>query len=187
MGFDLNFKSIESLESIEKVLKEADLILNNQYELEVSSGLKNYRNTYSRYHSTPKYLADNIVFKSYSGINPIGLNSTTTISSGVARISSGHAGIGVAGIIIGVVGTLFFLSNKDRQLKEAKEKMLQEVICKHDALIRSLKKNEAILKEKLIHSNSINSELINHIKKQEEIIFVLRHEIKKLNIDLGVA
>lgn len=171
MGKKINFKTMESLESVKRVLKEAEKGLSQKSRNIETSDI-------------PEILGAVVgvgvggagAFAAlFFGGKVIGL-SAAGITSGLA--AAGHlvgggmaAGIGVLAapvVVGGVVGYAYISSEKAKKLKIAKEALLQEVIKKHDAVIRALKVELNASKERIEYLNSLNTLLQAAIKDLKE-------------------
>lgn len=166
------YKNLESLDPIKKVINEVSEALNDK-ERTINTS------------SIPEILGAVIGAGVGTGIG-IGIVSTAGVAGlSAAGISSGLAAAGsvigggmAAGIfvaaapvaILAVGGYGIIAHQKKKRLMQAKESLLQEAIKKHDAIIRELKKQVDLSKERLEYLNSLNILLQNAISNLQSDI-----------------
>ena len=119
-------------------------------------------------------------FAALYGLGTVGL-SAAGITSGLAAAGSIVGGGMVAGVFVlaapavvlaaGGVGLASHLKNK--QLRQEKERLYQEALKKHQAIIQALKDEADADKERLDYLQSLN--------------ILLAQAVKELKHDLGVA
>ena len=119
-------------------------------------------------------------FAALYGLGTVGL-SAAGITSGLAAAGSIVGGGMVAGVFVlaapavvlaaGGVGLASHLKNK--QLRQEKERLYQEALKKHQAIIQALKDEAEADKERLDYLQSLN--------------ILLAQAVKELKHDLGVA
>jgi len=179
---DMNFPSVEALQPIVNVVNEA------------SVALKDSKRT-TRESAIPEVLTGVmgagvggvISFNALYGLGTVGL-SAAGITSGLATaggtvsalvgsaVSPMVAGIfvlaaPVAGLAAGGVGIASYL--KYKQLKQEKERLYQEVLKKHQAILAELKKDLNKIKERQDYLESLN--------------ILLTQALNDLRHDLGYA
>lgn len=173
---DMKFKSMDSLNQVQNIIKEADLALNDK-----SRTIKN--------SSIPEVLAGAlgagaggaIGFAAlYAGGSVVGL-SAAGITSGLAAAGAVVGGGMAAGIAVlaapavalaaGGVGIASHM--KSKKLREAKEVCYKNALAKQNAIIKELKKESGADKERIDLLTSLN-------------IF-LEKAIRDLKHDLGYA
>lgn len=178
---DMNFQSVDSLQQVVNVVNEAAIAVSDKTRTIRESAI-------------PEVLAGAlgagvggvVSFAALYGLGTVGL-SAAGIMSGLATaggavstvlggvVSASVAGVfvlalPVAGLAAGGVGVASHL--KSKQLKQEKERLYKEVLKRHQAIIRTLKEEEATDKQRLEYLNSLN--------------ILLHQAIKDLRKDLGL-
>lgn len=171
----MNFQSVESLQQVVNVVNEAAIALNDKSRTIKGSAI-------------PEVLSGALgagiggvgSFAALYGLGTVGL-SAAGITSGLAAAGSIVGGGMVAGVFVlaapavilaaGGVGVASHLKNK--QLKQEKERLYQEALKKHEAIIKALKEEVNADKERLDYLHSLN--------------ILLTQALKELKYDLGVA
>jgi len=172
---EMNFQSVDSLQQVVNVVNEASAALNDKTRTIKES-------------SIPEVLAGALgagiggigSFAALYGLGTVGL-SAAGITSGLATAGSLIGGGMVAGVFVlavpvallaaGGVGLASHLKNK--QLRQEKERLYQEALKKHQAIIQALKDEADTDKERLEYLQSLN--------------ILLAQAVKELKHDLGVA
>ena len=171
---DMNFQSVDSLQSVVNVVNEAAAALNDKKRTIKESAI-------------PEVLSGALgagiggigSFAALYGLGTVGL-SAAGITSGLAAAGSVGGGM-VAGVFVlaapavvlaaGGVGVAAHLKNK--QLKQEKERLYQEALRQHEAIIKALKEEVNADKERLDYLKSLN--------------ILLQRAVEDLQHDLGVA
>lgn len=173
---EMNFQSVDSLQQVVNVVNEAAAALNDKSRTIRESAI-------------PEVLAGALG----AGIGGVGSFAAlyglgTVVGLSAAGITSGLAAAGaivgggmvagvfvlaapVAGLAAAGVGVAAHLKNK--QLKQEKERLYQEALSKHEAIIKALKAEADADKERLDYLQSLN--------------ILLQQAIKDLQKDLGIA
>ena len=172
---DMNFQSVEALQQVVNVVNEAAVALNDKSRTIRESAI-------------PEVLSGALgagiggigSFAALYGLGTVGL-SAAGITSGLAAAGSIVGGGMVAGVFVlaapvallaaGGVGVASHLKNK--QLRQEKERLYQEALKKHEAIIKALKEEGDADKERLDYLQSFN------------ILFA--QAVKELKHDLGEA
>ncbi len=172
---DMNFRSVDSLQQIVNVVNEAAFALNDKTRTIRESAI-------------PEVLSGALgagiggvaSFAALYGLGTVGL-SAAGITSGLATAGGIVGGGMVAGVFVlaapvavlaaGGVGVATHLKNK--QLRQEKERLYQEALKKHEAIIKALKDEADADKERLDYLQSLN--------------VLLSQALKELKHDLGVA
>ncbi len=172
---DMNFQSVESLQQVVNVVNEASAALDDKTRT-------------IRESSIPEVLGGALgagiggvgSFAALYGLGTVGL-SAAGITSALAAAGSVVGGGMVAGVFVlaapvavlaaGGVGVAAHLKNK--QLRQEKERLYQEALKKHQAIIVALKNEADADKERLDYLQSLN--------------ILLTQALKDLKQDLGVA
>lgn len=171
----MNFQSVDSLQQVVNVVNEASAALNDKTRTIKES-------------SIPEVLAGALgagiggigSFAALYGLGTVGL-SAAGITSGLATAGSIVGGGMVAGVFVlavpvallaaGGVGVASHIKNK--QLRQEKERLYQEALKKHEAIIQALKDEADADKERLEYLQSLN--------------ILLAQAVKELKHDLGEA
>ena len=172
---EMCFQSVESLQPVVNVVNEAAAALNDKTRTIKESAI-------------PEVLAGAlgagvggvVSFAALYGLGVVGL-SAAGITSGLAAAGAIVGGGMVAGVFVlaapiavlaaGGVGLAAYLKNK--QLKQEKERLYQEVLKKHEAIINALKDEAETTQERIDYLQSLN--------------ILLTQAIKDLQHDLGVS
>ncbi len=172
---DMNFQNIEALHGVVNVVNEASAALNDKSRTIKESAI-------------PEVLCGALgagiggiaSFAALYGLGTVGL-SAAGITSSLATAGAIVGGGMVAGVFVlaapvallaaGGVGIAAYLKNK--QLKQEKERLYQEVLKKHEAIIQALKDEADATQERLDYLQSLN--------------IALTRAVKDLQHDLGVA
>lgn len=170
---DMNFQSVEALQQVVNVVNEAAVALNDKSRTIRESAI-------------PEVLSGALgagiggigSFAALYGLGTVGL-SAAGITSGLAAAGSIVGGGMVAGVFVlaapvallaaGGVGVASHLKNK--QLRQEKERLYQEALKKHEAIIKALKEEGDADKERLDYLQSLN--------------ILLAQAVKELKHDLG--
>lgn len=173
---DMNFQSVEALQSVVNVVNEAAAALNDKKRTIRESAI-------------PEVLAGALgagiggvgSFATLYGLGSVVGLSAAGITSGLAAAGSIVGGGMVAGVfvlaapvaVLGGVGVGVASHLKHKQLRQEKERLYKEALSKHDAIIKALKEETDADKERLDYLQSLN--------------ILLQRAIEDLQKDLGVA
>ncbi len=173
---DMNFQSVEALQSVVNVVNEAAAALNDKKRTIRESAI-------------PEVLAGALgagiggvgSFAALYGLGSVVGLSAAGITSGLAAAGSIVGGGMVAGVfvlaapvaVLGGVGVGVASHLKLKQLRQEKERLYKEALSKHDAIIKALKEETDADKERLDYLQSLN--------------ILLQRAIEDLQKDLGVA
>lgn len=173
---DMNFQSVEALQSVVNVVNEAAAALNDKKRTIRESAI-------------PEVLAGALgagiggvgSFAALYGLGSVVGLSAAGITSGLAAAGSIVGGGMVAGVFVlaapvamlGGVGVGVASHLKHKQLRQEKERLYKEALSKHDAIIKALKEETDADKERLDYLQSLN--------------ILLQRAIEDLQKDLGVA
>lgn len=171
---EMNFQSIESLQYVVNVVNEAAAALNDKRRTIKESAI-------------PEVLSGAIgagiggigSFAALYGLGYVGL-SAAGITSGLAAAGSIVGGGMVAGVFVLAAPAVLLAAGgvglaahfKNRQLRQEKERLYQEALKKHDAIIKALKEEVNSEKERIDYLKSLN--------------ILLQRAVKDLRHDLGV-
>lgn len=170
MKKEMNFKTIESLDSVKRVIKEAEKGLSQKSRTIETSDIPEVLGAVVGAGIGGAGAFAALYFLGYTGLSAAG------ITSGLATAGSIVGGGMVAGIgvlaapvaILGVAGYAYISSEKAKKLKMAKEMLLQEVIKKHNAVIRALREELNASKQRIEYLNSLNTLLQAAIRDLKE-------------------
>lgn len=172
---DMVFQSVDSLQQVVNVVNEAAAAVNDTKRTIKESAI-------------PEVLAGALgagiggvgSFAALYGLGVVGL-SAAGITSGLATAGAVVGGGMVAGVFVlaapiaalaaGGVGVASHLKNK--QLRQEKERLYEEVLVRHEAIIKALKDEADAAQERLDYLQSLN--------------ILLQQAVKDLSHDLGVA
>lgn len=170
---DMNFQSVESMQSVVNVVNEAAAALNDK------------RRTI-RESAIPEVLAGALgagiggvgSFAALYGLGVVGL-SAAGITSSLATAGTIVGGGMAAGVfvlaapvaILAATGVGVASHLKNKQLRREKERLYKEALKKHDAIIKAMKADADADKERLDYLQSLN--------------ILLQQAIKDLRHDLG--
>lgn len=170
-----NFKSLDSLQSVEKVINEASTALKSKTNTIVNSAIPE-----TLAGALGAGIGGAVSFAAlFYGGSVAGL-SAAGISSGLAAAGAVVGGGMAAGIfvlaapivVLGAGGVGIASSIKNKKLKEAKDRLLKLAIEKNHAINKALKEEINATKERADYLNSIN--------------ILLQRAINDLKADLGV-
>ncbi|HFJ9467875.1 hypothetical protein [Bacillus cereus group sp. BfR-BA-01495] len=171
----MNFKSMDSLQPIVNVVNEAGLALHDKTRTSINSPLGDVI-----FGALGAGLGSVGSFAALYGLGTVGL-SAAGITSGLAVAGSVVGGGMAAGVfvlaapvaILAGGGVALNARRRKKKLKQEKERLYQEALKKHAAIIRSLKEEVNATKERADYLNGLN--------------ILLQQAIKELKADLGVA
>ena len=172
---DMNFQSLDSMQSVVNVVNEAAVALND-------------KNRTIKESAIPEVLAGALgagiggvgSFAALYGFGVVGL-SAAGITSGLATAGAIVGGGMVAGVFVlaapvaglAAVGVGVASHLKNKQLRQEKERLYKEALRKHEAIIKAIKAEADIDKERMDYLQSLN--------------ILLQQAIKDLQHDLGIA
>lgn len=173
---DMNFQSVEELQSVVNVVNEAAAAINDKKRTISESAI-------------PEVLAGALgagiggvgSFAALYGLGSVVGLSAAGITSGLAAAGGIIGGGMVAGlftlaapvVVLGGVGVGIASHLKHKKLRQEKERLYKEALSKHDAIIKALKEEANADKERLDYLQSLN--------------ILLQRAIEDLQKDLGVA
>lgn len=173
---NMNFQSVEALQSVVNVVNEAAAALNDKKRTIRESAI-------------PEVLAGALgagiggvgSFAALYGLGSVVGLSAAGITSGLAAAGSIVGGGMVAGVfvlatpvaVLGGVGVGVASHLKNKQLRQEKERLYREALSKHDAIIKALKEEVDADRERLDYLQSLS--------------ILLQRAIEDLQKDLGVA
>lgn len=172
---DMNFQSVDSMQSVVNVVNEAAAALND-------------KNRTIKESAIPEVLAGALSasiggvgsFAALYGLGVVGL-SAAGITSGLAAAGAIVGGGMVAGIfvlaapvaVLAAAGVGVASHLKSKQLRQEKERFYKEALKKHEAIIKAMKSEANVEKERMDYLQSLN--------------ILLQQAIKDLQHDLGVV
>ena len=171
----MNFQSVDSLQQVVNVVNEAAAALNDKTRTIKESAIPEVLSG-----ALGAGLGGVASFAALYGLGTVGL-SAAGITSGLATAGSIVGGGMVAGVFVlavpvvvlaaGGVGVATHLKNK--QLRQEKERLYQEALKRHEAIIQALRDEADADKERLDYLQSLN--------------ILLAQAVKELKHDLGAA
>lgn len=170
-----NFKSMDSLQNVVKVVNEANEALNNPDRVTKDSPISEVLSG-----ALGAGIGGVGSFAALYGLGVVGL-SAAGITSGLAAAGSLVGGGMVAGVfvlaapvaLLAAGGVGIAAAIKRKQLKQEKARLYQEALKKHNAIIKALKEETNADKERLDYLQSLN--------------ILLQQAVKDLKSDLGYA
>lgn len=172
---DMKFRSVDSLQQVVNVVNEAAAALNDKTGTIRESAIPEVLSG-----ALGAGIGGMAAFAALYGLGTVGL-SAAGITSGLATAGSIVGGGMVAGVFVlavpvavlaaGGVGVAAHLKNK--QLRQEKERLYQEALRRHEAIIQALKDEADADKERLDYLQSLN--------------VLLSQAVKELKHDLGAA
>lgn len=175
MGKELNFKNIEALDNVKKVVTEAGEALKDPMRTIEDSAI-------------PEVLGGVVgagagAAIGFGALYTLGVSglSAAGITSGLAAAGSVIGGGMVAGIgglaapvaVAGVAGYAFMANKKKKRLIQAKQELLKQAVQQRDAILQKQKADNSSNKERVDYLNSLN--------------VMLQAAVRDLRQDLGVA
>ena len=167
---DMNFPSIESLQPVVNVINEAAEALNDKSRTIRESAI-------------PEVLAAALgagiggvgSFAALYGLGVVGL-SAAGIASGLAASGTLIGGGMAAGVFVLAAPAVLLAATgvgvashlKNKQLRQEKERLYQEALKKHDAIIKATKMESEADKERMDYLQSLNVLLQQAIKDMQE-------------------
>ena len=173
---NMNFQSVESLQSVVNVVNEAAVAVDDKKRTIRESAI-------------PEVLAGAlgagiggvVSFAALYGLGSVVGLSAAGITSGLAAAGGIVGGGMAAGVfvlaapvaVLGGVGVGVAAHLKNKQLRQEKERLYKEALSKHDAIIKALKEEADADKERMNYLQSLN--------------ILLQRAITDLQKDLGIA
>lgn len=175
MAKNLNFKSLDSLKSVENVINEA------------SAALKDKSRTIAK-SAIPEALVGAVGLGAggavgfaalYYGGTVVGM-SAAGITSGLAAagalvgggMAAGVAVLAAPAVVLGGAGYIIARNHKEKKLKQEKERLYNVALQKQQAIIDELKHTASDANERIEYLTGLN--------------LLLRKAIKELKEDLGI-
>ncbi|MGE7663515.1 hypothetical protein ACQKL6_17720 [Peribacillus sp. NPDC097197] len=171
----MNFKTIDSLQSVVNVVNEAGMAIQDKKRTLLNSPLSDVLSG-----ALGAGLGGAASFAALYGLGTVGL-SAAGITSGLAA-AGGIVGGGMAAGVFVLAAPVALLAgggialsawHRKTKLKQEKELLYQEALRKHNAIIKALKEEVDATKERAEYLNGLN--------------ILLQQAIKDLRADLGTA
>ena len=158
MSKEKNFKNMDSLKPVQRILDDADEALKNPY-----STIKDSPISEVLAGALGAGLGGGLSFVALYALGTVGL-SAAGITSGLAAAGALVGGGMVAGVfvlaapvaILGGGAALLMARRNKKRLLQAKERMLQDAIRKRDAILRELENEVGKSKEHIEHLKALN-------------------------------
>lgn len=166
----MNFKSLDSLDSVKRVLGEAGTALDNPDKTLDTSAMKEVLGAF-----LGGGVGTGASFATLYALGTAGL-SAAGITSGLAAAGALVGGGMVAGVFVlaapvaalAVGGTMLISWRNKQRLKEAKQIILREAIAKQNAIIRAMQEESNKDKSRIDYLTSLNNALARAIKDLRE-------------------
>lgn len=166
---DMNFKSLDSLENVNRVIKEADAALNDKSRTISTSAIPE-----ALAGAAGAGIGGAIGFAALYAGGSLGL-SAAGITSGLAAAGSIIGGGMVAGVAVlaapavalAATGVGIASHMKNKKLREAKEICYRNALVKQDAIVRALRQESSRDKERIKYLTSLNTLLQSAIRDLE--------------------
>jgi hypothetical protein len=171
----MNFKTMESLQTVVNIVNEAGQALYDKKRTMVDSPISDVLSG-----ALGAGIGGAASFAALYGLGTVGL-SAAGITSGLATAGGIVGGGMAAGVfvlaapvaILAGGGVALSLMHKKKKLKQEKERLYQEALRKHNAIIKALKEEVNKTKERADYLNSLN--------------ILLQQAIRDLRADLGTV
>jgi len=167
---DMNFKSIDSLNSVINVINEAGEALKDKNRTIKTSAIPEVLGG-----ALGAGLGGAVAFAALYFAGPIGLGGAG-IMGGLAALGGGAVAAGGAGMLGGLAvfaapvailaagGVGIAAYKKNKKLREAKEMCYKEAVAKQNAIIKALKQESKADKERIEYLTSLNILLVAAIR-----------------------
>lgn len=168
-----NFKSLDSLKSVENLINQASAAINDPTRTITSSAIPDILGTVLGAGA-----GGTLGYAGLYGLGVPGL-SAAGITSGLATAGSIIGGGMAAGVavlaaptfVLGGIGYVIARNKRENKLKEERQRLYNLALQKHQAIINALKESARISKERADYLQSLN--------------ILLRQAIVELRADLG--
>ena len=153
----MNFESADSLKQLTAVMNEASEALKDKSRIIVNSSIPEVLGAALCAGAGGAISFGAIYFLGVAGLSGSGIMSGLSALGGIVG-GGAAAGIFVAAApvaILGVGGYAVLNHSKNKKLKKEKERLYQEALRKHDAIINQLNKEVNASKERVDYLNSL--------------------------------
>lgn len=172
---DMNFKSQESLQNVQKVINEASEALNDKSRTISNSAIPDVLagaigiGAGGAIGFTALYFGGSVV-----GLSAAGITSGLAAAGGIigGGMAAGVAVLAAPAVVLGASAVGIASHVKNVKLREAKELCYKEAIKKQTAILKALEEESNADKERLDYLNSLNNLL-------QAAINDLRHDLGK--------
>ena len=168
----MNFESADSLKQLTAVMNEASEALKDKSRIIVNSSIPEVLGAALCAGAGGAISFGAIYFLGVAGLSGSGIMSGLAALGGIVG-GGAAAGIFVAAAPVAIGGYAALNHSKNKKLKKEKERLYQEALRKHDAIINQLNKEANASKERIDYLNSL--------------VILLSRAIKDLREDLTVA
>lgn len=151
-----NFKSLDALEPIAKVINRADEALKNPKKIIIEGAIPEIVGGVGG-GAAGGIVAGGLIY----GLGKAGLGAAG-ITSGLKALGLGISmmtGVGVASVIVAapaVGGYALFNHAKNKKLNQEKDRLYKEALIKHDAIINELNKKDTLSQDRIEYLSSLN-------------------------------
>lgn len=173
---DMNFQSLDALKTVQSVIDEADLALQDESRrIEDSPLSEALAGAVGVGVGAGAGFAALYLGGSVAGLSAAGITSGLAAAGGLigGGMAAGIAVLAAPAVVLGGAGVVIASHVKNKKLREAKELTYKNAIAKQNAIIKALKEERYADKERIAYLNSLNT--------------LLKAAIKDLQKDLGIA
>lgn len=163
---EMNFQSVDSLQSVVNIVNEAGAALNDKKRTIKESAISEVLSG-----ALGAGIGGIGSFAALYGLGTVGLSAAGSIVSG--GMVAGVFVLAAPAVVLAAGGVGVAAHLKNKQLKQEKERLYQEALRQHEAIIKALKEEVDADKERLDYLKSLN--------------ILLQRAVEDLQHDLGVA
>ena len=171
-----NFESIDALKPIVSVINEATEALKDPKRIIVNSPIADVlAGALGACAGGIGSFAALFYGGAVVGLSAAGISSGLAAAGAIVGggMAAGVAVLAAPAVVLGGIGVYVAKSYREKKLKQEKERLYQEALRKHAAIIRELKNEAALSKERVDYLHSLN--------------ILLQRAINDLKEDLGYA
>ncbi len=163
---EMNFKNIESLDSVKRVVKEAGVALQNPGRTIEDSGMSEVLGGVVGAGAGAAISFGALYTLGTAGLSAAGITSGLATAGAIVGggMAAGVAVLAAPAALLGVAGYAIMSSQKKKELIQAKEQLLREAIQQRDAIVRALSKESKKNKKRVEYLTSINTMLQAAVK-----------------------
>lgn len=172
-NMEKNFKSLDSLKNVEKVINEASEALKDPSRTIVTSAIPDVLGGVLGAGVGGVVGFAGLYFAGVTGLSAAGITSGLAAAGAIVGggMAAGIAVLAAPAVVIGGIGYALVRNRKERQLKEERARLYNLALQKHQAIILELQESARLSKERIDYLQSLN--------------ILLRNAINDLEADLG--